>query len=591
MAGLDVAAATVQFVSLAVSTIQGCLEAYNFCETAQKIGKDGDLLRTKLRFESLRLEQWGFNIGLLGLPEHDRSPNNRFNWSMILDILKQQELLLTSAETLKKRYSLELPEDSEEMAETVARDGNGVDRILSRLSFRPHHASPSAQKIYQRNGVVKRLRWAAGDRDKIHRVITELGSLNDHLYSLTNVEQQERLGAKVESIESLLRTLISQTTTPEDAAICQSILPRSAGNLQSAAAFKRIRLNLAFDKRDDEAGPDKHNRGIRNEMPQLQILVEKWLIVASNTTYSGLEPAMYKQDHVLIEWRVAEGPMFAKVQNPMRRLTLLLMSADASFAAMKCLGLLELRSRGRFGMVFTPPALPSSTDVLCRSPRSLNTLLEQARWVPLDMRVKVAIRAAATIAQLHTAGWLHKSVRSENIIFVSSEADDAETFLTRGSYLVGYGLARPDTAQAAVSLTETPDTALDAELYRHPEKRNDASKPFCKTYDLYGLGCVLLELALWRPLIDIVGLHEKQNWRKLLAEAEATRQDIELASMLDVLQKPSLRSEVHHNVGSIFWDAICLCFGSTATIEEDEISMARQTSIVEMLRACSFRPL
>jgi hypothetical protein len=148
---MDVAVATLQFISFAVSTLHGCLEAYRFCDATQSIGKDGDLLRTKLSFEGWRLEQWGTKTGLLDAEGDEKSPSDRYNWSMVLDILKQQELLLTSAETLKKRYRLDLPEDFEGLDGPRSPESNEVASILSKLSLRPQHALASAQSIYQQN--------------------------------------------------------------------------------------------------------------------------------------------------------------------------------------------------------------------------------------------------------------------------------------------------------------------------------------------------------------------------------------------------------------------------------------------------------
>lgn len=111
-----------------------------------------------------------------------------------------------------------------------------------------------------------------------------------------------------------------------------------------------------------------------------------------------------------------------------------------------------------------------------------------------------------TILQLHTAGWLHKEIRSQNLLFVHSGTDVPSPSLgslPRSSqcYVAGYVYARPDDPQ---EMTEPMASQLQADLYRHPQYLNSSRATYRKSFDIFSVGCVLLELGLWSSLADVL---------------------------------------------------------------------------------------
>jgi hypothetical protein len=422
------------------------------------------------------------------------------------------------------------------------------------------------------------------------KVFTDLSVLNDKLYSLTEAEQRDRAESKMDSIESMLLTLISTTKSPDQVAIFKQVLPEHADSLKGAAEFKRIRLNLAMDKRDGEISP-KFSKTMRADMTELKTISPSRIELAHGARYVGLEHAKYRGGQVLVEWRTAEGPMFAQLRRPMQRLALLLVCADASFAALKCLGLLEMKEKGRFGMVYALPVVPGLIPYEQVTVTSLRDLMVLVPRMNLNSRVKIADLVADAVIQLHTAGWLHKSIRPDNIIFASTDKDDPVAVLARRPHLIGYDLARPDTSEAAGTLTVTPNTTLSADLYRHREKRGGWFRSYRKADDLYALGCVLIELVTWKPLVEVFSSAERVDWKRRLDEAQAAKQSLPLPSMVEsaygpIVQRAPVRREIEHTTGRLFYEAIALCFEAEGASEGDEISMTRQTRIVETLKAC-----
>ncbi|KAF8459882.1 hypothetical protein BDZ91DRAFT_740984 [Kalaharituber pfeilii] len=68
-------------------------------------------------------------------------------------------------------------------------------------------------------------------------------------------------------------------------------------------------------------------------------------------------------------------------------------------------------------------------------------------------------------------------------------------------YLVGFEYARFD---ATSEVSEQPSSNPEHDIYRHPLAIGDYCESFSRVFDIYSLGLVLVEIALWRPLRKIV---------------------------------------------------------------------------------------
>jgi hypothetical protein len=93
---------------------------------------------------------------------------------------------------------------------------------------------------------------------------------------------------------------------------------------------------------------------------------------------------------------------------------------------------------------------------------------------------------------------LHKGIRSENILIFGS-LDDPLSCVERLAdiYLCGYEYARADNLLETTEATVLHDEAL---LYKHPLSIGSGRAIYQKGFDLYSVGCVLLELGLWSTL-------------------------------------------------------------------------------------------
>jgi serine/threonine protein kinase len=129
---------------------------------------------------------------------------------------------------------------------------------------------------------------------------------------------------------------------------------------------------------------------------------------------------------------------------------------------------------------------------------------------------QIARSMARAVLCLHLAGWLHKGIKSENLLYFTG--DDCSIAYDE-PYLVGFEYSRE---LLAYGQTEGVTDDLESNLYRHEEVQgppqeslvayHDATDnqatprarvPFSMKHDIFSVGMVLLELGLQQPAIEM----------------------------------------------------------------------------------------
>ena len=330
------------------------------------------------------------------------------------------------------------------------------------------------------------------------------------------------------ALSALLRDLVSRSTLFTDMTIIKALLDvdhiLGSSSIEAAASLKQFRLCLGLDKRSDEkTAPPELMPLIDDSINDNSMALLKQTLSKLNYkqfqrddsvtagerrhelgTYKSLKKGVYSQ--VLVEWKTAEKQLETKLRTRIQKLTLLLSNiSDPAFHSLKCLGYLRHETPDTsivYGLVYevvdlNQEASPSSKP----SRRPLSSLFDRSKAPSLTKRLRIAFDLSETILQLHTSGWLHKGIRSENIIFLDHDMHVWENGSSLGPFVVGYDYARADNP---LEMTEDVPSNPIVDLYRHPQAQGIARPSFKKVYDLYALGCVLLEIALWRSLEDIL---------------------------------------------------------------------------------------
>ena len=430
------------------------------------------------------------------------------------------------------------------------------------------------------------------------------------------------------ALSAVLRDLVSRSTLPTDMTIIKALLDMDyisgTSSIEAAASLKQLRLYLGVDRRSDEkAIPREHtsfvdsaindnssgsSRQTLSKLSYKQLQREETVTIGECRheigTYRSPKKGLHSQ--VLIEWKSVEKQVEARLKTRIERLTLLMSNiSDPAFHSLKCLGYLGYQTPGAcnmYGLIYEVVDLNHETPPFSASSlRPLSSLFGLSKAPSLTRRIRIAFALAETILQLHTSGWLHKGIRSENVIFLDRAMHVWENGSSLGPFVAGYEYARADNP---LEMTEDAPSNPIADLYRHPEAQGVVRLSFKKIYDLYALGCVLLEVALWQSLEDI--LFDAGNVEEKPAEA-AENSNLQQEAHLKwtaiirgkqlLIEKEinaSIFDKIAYHAGDKYRDAVqmCLLAGmSTQTSEDDddesEESIQTQLDIVRVLGQCN----
>ena len=268
--------------------------------------------------------------------------------------------------------------------------------------------------------------------------------------------------------------------------------------LNASASLKQLRINL-------DATPNaKFKPTVSLKIPRTIISISDKDTNRSRGRYQN--PLTEKMEDILIEWVDYDKEDEDSKFNHRRRvddLAKMINSASnrhPDLHTVDCIGYTDDTSIGRYGLIYRAPQASSST---------LNDLISSndLRTPDLGDRFRLAHTLAVALWSLHSLDWLHKSVCSSNILFFPSAFSASATRATAvaasvpeisSPYILGFDASRPDQMSELSVASKNPAAS---DLHRHPASLNGMSrKPYCKSFDIYSLGLVLLEIGLWKVL-------------------------------------------------------------------------------------------
>ena len=171
---------------------------------------------------------------------------------------------------------------------------------------------------------------------------------------------------------------------------------------------------------------------------------------------------------------------FCKVASVMHR------QIDPEFQTLPCKGFFECHAD-------TSLSLPDSFVLVSELPqnstgkfRTLSQIYADERGdrkPELGQRVELGHRLAQSLSLFHSIGWLHRSFRSENILFFQSSQDDESRRELIEPFICGFEAAR---LTGEWSVGRHPQDSLENNIYRHPNRWGLPSDYFNMYHDLYG---------------------------------------------------------------------------------------------------------
>lgn len=539
------------------------IEAYELLSEARGLSKEYQYLRVRIKTEECRLLDWA---NVIGLTERDETILvDRGTKTVLVSVLDQQRQMLLQFGRLDSQLQPLVPpiileESAREIEEAktigeLEEEFKGSESLRGRFPHTGDLLQKSINFMRRTSKIPTRLRWAISDKKSLERLIQKLASLNDYLTELLNMHQLDQLMTRQVRTDYLivqmnskldhLQELVAAAQTPN---LTPVSLPRqpfldyeesdehrtsSADSLQSQrltnlAQFKALSVAMDTNSLTDEFAQslqlDETVKQITSvELPASAITLvdSEELISSDKQRVAGLYTLSTGKSRVIwIEWKPFESQVSHDNNNAtngkiIRRLTALTSLLKENrrteqFRAPPCLGyfLSERHKQGsRFGLVFENPP---DVDTLARPVSLLDLLLDTEVKVPsLTTRVALAKAIAECIEKLHAVNWLHKGLRSDNVLFFRS--GNVECDISR-PYLSGFDYSRPAQRE---DMTERPSGNMAHDLYRHPQVQGlsrDTSngKGYKKRHDIYSLGIILIEIAYWKPIDAVLELNQSE---------------------------------------------------------------------------------
>ncbi|KAI9774619.1 MAG: hypothetical protein M1840_002868 [Geoglossum simile] len=166
----------------------------------------------------------------------------------------------------------------------------------------------------------------------------------------------------------------------------------------------------------------------------------------------------------------------------------------------QCQGFVQNTAGKNFELIFDiPPGI--------KPPRSLRDLLTdpinaQGARHPINDRIRLATMLARSLLFVHAYDYVHKDIRPENILVLEPVSDEGR----KSSYpytigqplLVGFGQLRTNSESSKLE----GDGICEREIYRHHSRQGTQGLArYSVLHDVYSLGAVLLEIALWTSFL------------------------------------------------------------------------------------------
>ncbi|KAK3995824.1 prion-inhibition and propagation-domain-containing protein [Cladorrhinum sp. PSN332] len=524
--------------------------------------RDCEKYRLQLIIEYNRVLAWGKAAGLVDVPEGSTlGATLGAEGIELVAILARIQWLLSEFRELNARYGNELnpyneakgdgkdePQDQEQPA--VDEKGSDLDiaKEISTLALsyekkkeeRKHlRGTNHVRKFFKKTGhhtkdIVthpSRVRWLVIDQEEFEKLLTDLHFLTERLHELMRLHHEKQIDditAKtyremiltrndVQDLRDMFDAVTSLITTSTDSRK-DKIAHKNDKALQDLIQIKKLSRTsdsiLAKLKSDSILDT--------NRLSSLNITVRK----LSDSDFSedfewnedvypqslprprGIITTSEGDIPVWVEWKsmgsFPPGSLKDK-EAALRTLALaemLHLPKPASLHSPTCIGYFDDREIGGkdlYGWIFQ---MPEGSDYDTRVV-SLYSLLGNPKFKPsLSQRITMAEKLCSTVLNLHAVNWLHKGIFSEDVIFHFNDQGGVQ-YDPSSPLLSGFEFSRPDGTH-----TTARDTDIVWDLYRWPtiQREHPTDRNSKKTYDLYSLGLLLLEIAHWEKLQVLMNL-------------------------------------------------------------------------------------
>ncbi|KAK3990252.1 prion-inhibition and propagation-domain-containing protein [Cladorrhinum sp. PSN332] len=557
---VSIAGLAIGVASIGLQVYSSCIQGIQLVITAVNYPDDCKYLNLRLRMEQQRFFAWSEASGLMDLDQKNRDKvleSNTFvlHRQTVLDLLVQIECLFNEfREHQKRSRRLQTTPDQDQILGKPEKDAADANFPLpKRRSDFIRKAMKSLKETSQEAG--QRLRWVSFDKAAFELLLTRFSTLNDNITGILDARIQVEIHHTVQDtnrgvlqlhhkITDLSRLVMALSLKLESSSVTpaaqMSIVKRQYNAdglelLSKLAKFKAFNESMASDDKTaplDETAARFLELGKPGE--QRDLLLDRSMIELDPVADEDFRPRCDatlnlptgEKKKVWVEWKDYDpqrpgdtSPPKDVILERVRKLAVLLNHTPKpeDFRTPHCLGYFDKAGTGaaededgdedilnmRLGLVFERPQEDGLHPTL--PPVSLRELLQRERKPPVTKRVKLAHAISKCVLYLHAVNWLHKGLRSHNIIFFRNT--DGRVDYGR-PVLSGFDFSRPARAG---EMTDIPGPEDDVEynFYRHPAAQclnPEGREGFKKSFDIYSLGVVLAEIGRWAIVEKFLGI-------------------------------------------------------------------------------------
>ncbi|PGH27120.1 hypothetical protein AJ80_01076 [Polytolypa hystricis UAMH7299] len=573
-------------IALTTIAYQGANLAWDIFRDTLRYDSDSEDLVLQLELERFRFQTWASNAGLAhGTLTAGLLP--------IYEIVERQIRLIgelfKDADHLRGHYGLSAAQS--EAPETDRLRGFIVKMRKSIRASGIKIGNPDADELATSEEPAKqvarvnsrrRIQWGVKDRTRFQKLISTLESHVEKLNQLLTETQQrstkedsERINILIvdsvndEDSLQLVREAVQQK--PEYTSI-RTLVERKAisdkESLNARSGFAALRpLDLADITLPPRCETETRFIATPRHCPEQYLLFEK----------KRYESDLTLQDRLVLTSRIH------------RLVHLLSSTKSADFHTLQAIGYIHDPDNLCWWLVFKLPVTlgverPPVTAI--NYPTSLLDLLHSEFRPPLEQRIHLASTIATTLSELYGASWLHKGIRSDNILFHHIHAKQnakltSSAFSISSPFIAGFNYSRQDTEARTIEKNRY-HTDLSISAYRHPDYQGEAAQGYNIGHDIYSFGLLLAEIAWWTPLSTFLDAEVSKTSRATTTTSPVL---VTLSSKMEVFQRPEALElqrrvtsradrELPFRIGSTYHDVVkwCLSFSTQlrdASIRED----------------------
>jgi hypothetical protein len=549
--------------SIGLQVYTSCVQSIQLLITALNFPDDCKYLNLRLRMEQQRLFAWSETSGLLDLDANNRKKvleSNTFvlHRQTILDLLVQVECLFKEFREHQLRNKLlQTVPDKDDVLQKPEKDAAEAQFPL------PPRRRDFIKKAMQSlkatsHDAYQRLRWASFDKAAFELLLSRFSTLNDSMTSILDARMQVeihdtvldtnrgvlQLHHKITDLSRLVMALNIQLAATNCPVPAQMVAAQKSANADSLQLLSQLAKFKAFSESIESRGRDDANcdDAAARSLDLTPVPLSQSLIL--DRAAVEIDPADEDSDaprcgatlrlpdgttkRVWVEWKEYDcqrpgdlSPPKDVIRQRVWELAALLNHSPkpSAFRTPHCLGFFDKGSSSdgesgdeeeeddddilnrRLGLVFERPVDSGLHATL--PPISLRELLDTARKPRVTDRVKLAHAISSCLLHLHSVNWLHKGLRSHNVIFFQTTSGQVDY---GKPYLSGFEFSRPARPD---EMTDIPSDDAAYNLYRHPLAQStmlEGRERFKRSFDIYSLGVLLVEIAHWAPIEKVLNI-------------------------------------------------------------------------------------